>query len=163
MTHWALADGTGVEIINYIDDHSRLCVASVVVPVATAINTAETFLAACNQWETPASLLTDNGCIYTAKHRNGRVMLETLTETQGVTYKHCEREPLAGQRLAAIQGDDPRHLDQCAEPETGMSDIRTTCVRGSSVMTSAGNGGPFSSAMDSSRLACSSATRIASA
>lgn len=88
MTHWSLADGTGVEIINYIDDHSRLCVASIAVPVATAVNTAETFLAACNQWGTPASLLTDNGCIYTAKHRNGRVMLETLLEAQGVIYKH---------------------------------------------------------------------------
>lgn len=132
MTHWALADGTGVEIINYIDDHSRLCVASVVVPVATAINTAETFLAACNQWETPASLLTDNGCIYTAKHRKGRVMLETLTETQGVTHKHSrpyhhqtcgkverfhqtEKKFLAKQQLAGsieeLQADIDRFVD----------------------------------------------------
>src|SRR5829696_9904955 len=32
MTHWALADGTGVEIVNVVDDHSRFCVASVAVP-----------------------------------------------------------------------------------------------------------------------------------
>ena len=28
MTHWQLADGSPVEILNMIDDHSRLCVAS---------------------------------------------------------------------------------------------------------------------------------------
>ena len=36
----------------------------------------------------PASVLTDNGCIYTAKHRGGKVVMETLLETLGVTYKH---------------------------------------------------------------------------
>jgi transposase len=29
ITHWALSDGTDVEILNLIDDHSRLCLASV--------------------------------------------------------------------------------------------------------------------------------------
>jgi transposase len=28
ITHWPLADGTDIEILNLIDDHSRLCVAS---------------------------------------------------------------------------------------------------------------------------------------
>jgi transposase len=27
-THWSLLDGSGVEILNFIDDHSRLCVGS---------------------------------------------------------------------------------------------------------------------------------------
>src|SRR5438270_1565957 len=31
VTHWSLGDGTEVEIVNVIDDHSRLCVASVAV------------------------------------------------------------------------------------------------------------------------------------
>ena len=26
MTHWALADDTAVEIVNFLDDHSRFCV-----------------------------------------------------------------------------------------------------------------------------------------
>jgi len=34
------------------------------------------------------SVLTDNGCIYTAAHRGGKVVMETLLETLGVTYKH---------------------------------------------------------------------------
>jgi transposase InsO family protein len=88
MTHWALADATDVEIINVVDDHSRLCVASVAVGVARATDVAETFIAAAQRHGTPASVLSDNGCIYTAKHRGGKVIMETLLEALGVTYKH---------------------------------------------------------------------------
>ena len=88
MTHWSLADGAHVEIVNFIDDHSRLCVASVAVAVAKATDVAEIFIAAAQRHGTPASVLTDNGCIYTAKHRGGKVVMETLLEALGVTYKH---------------------------------------------------------------------------
>lgn len=88
MTHWALADGSGVEIVNFIDDHSRLCVASVALRVTKATDVAEIFIAAAQRHGTPASVLSDNGCIYTAKHRGGKVMMETLLETLGVVYKH---------------------------------------------------------------------------
>jgi hypothetical protein len=88
MTHWSLADGTHVEIINFLDDHSRLCVASVAVPVTRATDIADVFCAATARYGVPASVLTDNGCIYTAKHRGGKVVMETLLETLGVTYKH---------------------------------------------------------------------------
>lgn len=88
MTHWSLTEGRHVEIINFIDDHSRLCIASVAVPVARAIDVAEIFITAAQRHGTPASVLTDNGCIYTAKHRGGKVIMETLLETLGVTYKH---------------------------------------------------------------------------
>lgn len=88
MTHWALADDTGVEIVNYLDDHSRYCVASVALAVTKAVDVAEIFIAAAARHGTPASVLTDNGCIYTAKHRGGKVIMETLLESLGVTYKH---------------------------------------------------------------------------
>jgi transposase InsO family protein len=35
-THWLLADGTEVEILNLIDDHSRLVLASVCFPTIKA-------------------------------------------------------------------------------------------------------------------------------
>ena len=88
MTHWALADGTGVEIVNVLDDHSRFCVASVAFPVTRAPDVAEVLLGAIERHGTPAAVLTDNGCIYTAKHRGGRVVTETLLESLGVAYKH---------------------------------------------------------------------------
>jgi transposase InsO family protein len=88
MTHWALADGAGVEIVNFLDDHSRLCLASVALRVTRAVDVAEIFQDARRRWGTPASVLTDNGCIYTAKHRNGKVVLETELERLRVTHKH---------------------------------------------------------------------------
>jgi len=88
MTHWALGDGSHVEIVNFIDDHSRLCVASVALALTKATDVAEIFIAAAQRHGTPASVLTDNGCIYTAAHRGGKVIMETLLETLGVTYKH---------------------------------------------------------------------------
>ena len=36
ITHWPLADRTDTEILNWLDDHSRLCLASVTRPVFTA-------------------------------------------------------------------------------------------------------------------------------
>lgn len=88
MTHWALANGAEVEIVNFIDDHSRLCVASVVHSVTRATDVAEAFAQAMERYGVPAQVLTDNGCIYTAKHRNGKVVMETLLEALGVAYKH---------------------------------------------------------------------------
>jgi transposase InsO family protein len=88
MTHWTLADDAGVEIVNFIDDHSRYCIASVAVPVTRAVDVAEIFTTAIEQHGAPASVLTDNGCIYTAKYRGGKVVMETLTEALGITYKH---------------------------------------------------------------------------
>src|SRR5438128_3962649 len=62
VTHWRLACGTEVEIINFIDDHSRLAIASRVVPLATAALAVEVFRRAGFQWGFPAALLSDNGC-----------------------------------------------------------------------------------------------------
>jgi transposase InsO family protein len=88
MTHWTLADDTTVEIVNFMDDHSRYCIASVAVPVTRAVDVAAIFTAAIERYGAPASVLTDNGCIYTAKYRGGKVVMETLTEALGITYKH---------------------------------------------------------------------------
>lgn len=89
MTHWSLADGTPVEIVNFIDDHSRLCVASMALPVTKATDVVALFQAARTRYGTPAAVLSDNGCIYTAKYRGGKVAMETELERLGVTFKHA--------------------------------------------------------------------------
>ena len=86
MTHWTLASA-GAEIVNFIDDHSRLCVASVALPVTTAVDVGQIFQEARRRHGTPASVLTDNGCIFTASHRGGKVVLETELERLGVRHK----------------------------------------------------------------------------
>ena len=87
-THWALADGTDVEILNVIDDHSRLLVASRAFPTAKAADVVETFHHATAELGVPASMLTDNGAIFTAKSRNGTCAIELELIALGVDYKH---------------------------------------------------------------------------
>jgi transposase InsO family protein len=88
VTHWRLADGTGVEIVNFIDDHSRLAVASRAMPVATAPAVLEVFRDAGQRFGLPAALLTDNGCVYTTWHRGGPNVMQTELLGLGIDYRH---------------------------------------------------------------------------
>src|SRR2546426_11451058 len=47
VTHWRLASGAEVEIVNFIDDHSRLAVGARVLTTATAPKVLEVFQDAC--------------------------------------------------------------------------------------------------------------------
>lgn len=76
-THWQLADGTPVEILNILDDHSRLALASVPRRTITGPDVVHAFQDAFARWGIPASVLTDNGAVFTGlPRRGGRVALE---------------------------------------------------------------------------------------
>jgi transposase InsO family protein len=87
-THWALADGTDVEILNVLDDHSRLLVASRAFATTKAADVVETFYQAADHYGLPASVLTDNGAIFTAQARNGTCAYELELLSLGIDYKH---------------------------------------------------------------------------
>jgi transposase InsO family protein len=55
VTHWRLADQSDVEILDIIDDHSRLAIASVARPVTTGPDVVDTVTAAFADWGTPAA------------------------------------------------------------------------------------------------------------
>ena len=88
MTHWSLADGTGVEILDFVDDYSRMVTVAVVLPVTTAADVVAAFYQGAGRFGFPASMLTDNGCIFTAQFRNGRCGFETELATLGIAIKH---------------------------------------------------------------------------
>jgi transposase InsO family protein len=88
VTHWRLGDGTEVEIVNFIDDHSRLAVAARVVGTATAPKVLEIFQQAGARWGLPAALLTDNGCVYTTWHRGGPNVMQTELLALGIEFRH---------------------------------------------------------------------------
>jgi transposase InsO family protein len=89
ITHWRLADGSEVEICNILDDHSRVCIASVARPIFTGTQVWQVFLAAFGRWNLPAEVLTDNGAVFTAKQRgDGRVALEVQLGLRGVRVSH---------------------------------------------------------------------------
>ncbi len=87
-THWTLKDGSDVEILNVLDDHSRLLVASKAFPATTALDVVSTFRQAASDYGVPAGLLSDNGAIFTAESRNGRCVMESECIALGVDYKH---------------------------------------------------------------------------
>jgi transposase InsO family protein len=88
VTHWRLQDGVGVEIVNFIDDHSRVAVASRVLRLATAPKVLGVFRDAGARWGFPAALLTDNGCVYTTWHRGGPNVMQTELLALGIDYRH---------------------------------------------------------------------------
>jgi transposase InsO family protein len=88
VTHWVLADGAEVEILNVIDDHSRLLVASVAFVTAKAADVVETFHQGAAELGFPASMLTDNGAIFTAESRQGTCAMELELIALGIDYKH---------------------------------------------------------------------------
>ena len=88
VTHWRLADDTEVEIVNFIDDHSRLAVASRVLGTATAPTVLQVLREAGERWGYPAALLTDNGCVYTTWHRGGPNVMQTELLALGIDYRH---------------------------------------------------------------------------
>jgi transposase InsO family protein len=88
ITHWRLGGGQDVEILNMIDDHSRLFVASRAFPTAKAADVVEVFRSAIDLHGAPASLLCDNGAVFTATPRGGKVLLQLEMERLGVAAKN---------------------------------------------------------------------------
>jgi transposase InsO family protein len=50
ITYWRLADGSEVEILNIVDDHSRVCITSVARRVMTGVQVWASFGAAFDHW-----------------------------------------------------------------------------------------------------------------
>jgi transposase InsO family protein len=87
-THWALADGSPVEILNVIDDHSRLVVGSGAFETVKAADVVAVFADAAHAYGYPAALLSDNAAVFSGSSRKGKVLLETELERLGIGAKH---------------------------------------------------------------------------
>ena len=88
ITHWKLWDGTEVEILNVIDDHSRLLVASDTRGIFKAADVVASFHGAAAVHGFCASLLTDNGAVFTAAPRGGRCAIELECARLGIGVVH---------------------------------------------------------------------------
>ena len=89
LTHWPLADGTEVEILNIEDDHSRLVALSQARPRFTAADVLTGFRKAFRRYGIPARVLTDNGAVFTGRPRGGgRVTLEVELIALRVRFDH---------------------------------------------------------------------------
>ena len=87
-TPWQLADASPVEILNFLDDKSRVALASSCFPTLKALDVVNVFYSASNTFGLPASLLSDNGAVFTGRSRRGKVILELELERLGIVFKH---------------------------------------------------------------------------
>lgn len=74
--------------MNIIDDHSRLFLASHAFTTTKAQDVVDVFHKTAELHGLPASLLTDNGAVFTATPRKGKVLLQTELEHYGITSKN---------------------------------------------------------------------------
>jgi transposase InsO family protein len=88
ITHWRLRGGAEVEILNVLDDHSRLLVVSETRTVFKAADVVASFHTGAASCGFPASLLTDNGAVFTAVPRKGRCAIELETAELGIRCVH---------------------------------------------------------------------------
>jgi transposase InsO family protein len=74
--HRRLKDGTDVEILNWLDDHSRYLLSCTAHQPVTGDTVVSVFLATVAEHGPPASTLTDNGSVYTSRFTGGRNAFE---------------------------------------------------------------------------------------
>ncbi|MEX2107919.1 MAG: integrase core domain-containing protein [Solirubrobacterales bacterium] len=77
-----------MEILNMLDDHSRLFVASRAFATVKAADVVDVFRMALALHGAPASLLCDNGAVFTGTPRGGKVLLQTELERLGIAAKN---------------------------------------------------------------------------
>lgn len=91
ITHWFLANGTRVEILDFLDDHSRLLLdiragAAFTGPMVVTVMTE-----LISRYGPPASTLTDNGLVFTtrlARYKGARGGFEKLLAVHGIAQKN---------------------------------------------------------------------------
>ena len=101
VTHVAGADGAVFEVLNIIDDHSRLCVASRAFVHTRSSDVVRTLHRSAAKWGFPERFLSDNGGIFTA------------------TFTRATHSYSAWTKLANGMGVDAARADSCE----GLADL----------------------------------------
>jgi transposase InsO family protein len=86
--HWRLADGSDVEILNWLDDHSRFLLSCTAHQPVTGDDVVSVFLGLIADYGPPAATLTDNGSVYTSRFTGGRNAFEYVLALLGIRQKN---------------------------------------------------------------------------
>jgi transposase InsO family protein len=124
ITHWSLAGGEGIEILNMLDDHSRVFLVSAAYPTFKAADVVTVFRKAIALHGAPASLLCDNGAVFTAAPRGGKVLLQVEMELLGVVAKNSRPyHPQTCGKVERLHQTLKRYLDKQA-PAQALSELQ---------------------------------------
>ncbi|MGH2540477.1 MAG: IS481 family transposase [Actinomycetota bacterium] len=129
ITHWRLADGTEVEILNMLDDHSRLLVGSDARMIFKAADVVASFHRGAAAHGFCASLLTDNGAVFTAAPRGGRCALELECAALGIRLVHSRPyHPQTCGKVERLHQTLKKFLDKQA-PVASIADLQAQLDR----------------------------------
>jgi transposase InsO family protein len=119
ITAWKLADGQVVEILNLIDDHSRLLLASDAYERVKATDVVESFHKAAQLHGLPESLLSDNAAVFVGSYRKGKVLFESELERLGVIFKNSRPyHPQTCGKVERLHQTLKRYLERQAPART---------------------------------------------
>ncbi len=128
MTHYRLTANRDVEIITWLDDHSRMALSVTAHKVVTGQTVTTTFLTTTETYGIPASTLTDNGLIYTTRHaggRGGRNSFETTLIRLAVLQKNSKpNHPTTCGKVERFQQTLKRWLNAQPRPTT-INELQT--------------------------------------
>lgn len=127
FTHWRLADRTDTEILAWLDDHARYALSVTAHPHVTGTIVLDTFTETARNHGLPASVLTDNGLVYTTRFaggRGGRNHLETALVAFGIEQKHSRpNHPTTCGKVERFHQTVKRWLTAQA-PATSISELQ---------------------------------------
>jgi transposase InsO family protein len=83
-----LTDGSELQIVTGLDDHSRFCVSAFLIPRATARPVCEALAAALRRHGVPDQILTDNGKVFTSRFgpSRGEVLFDRICRENGIRH-----------------------------------------------------------------------------
>ncbi|AKK05884.1 transposase [Corynebacterium mustelae] len=91
VTYCYLANGQRVEILDFLDDHSRYLLFIKAYPICTGVDVVDAMQQLISTYGTPQSTLTDNGMIFTARFagmRGGRNGFEVFLNKHHIQQKN---------------------------------------------------------------------------
>ena len=128
-----LTDGQLVEIIGWLDDHSRYLLHLTCHRRVTGRTVTDTFTSAATDHGYPTATLTDNGMVYTTRFaRGGRGRgegtgnaFETLLALHGITQKNGKPfKPTTQGKIERFWQTLKKHLD--TQPAASLIDLQVT-------------------------------------
>jgi transposase InsO family protein len=119
-THSTLATGAVVEVINVLDDRSRVCVESLAVVVCTSPSAWKAFSRAAVRYGLPAELLSDNGAAFRTVAADARpVAFERNLHALGIRTLHSRsHHPQTCGKVERFHRTQQRWLAKQAIPNT---------------------------------------------
>jgi transposase InsO family protein len=124
FTHVTLADGSDAEVLLWVDDHSRFLISATAHARVTGPIVVAAFRNACSVHGTPQSTLTDNGFVFTTRHRGGPNGFEVLLANLGVAQKNgTPNHPQTQGKVERLNATLKKWLDARA-PATSLTELQ---------------------------------------